>query len=712
MTILFSITSLLAQIQSCNDTDQIFSETCCGSSDSRIADKDLFPIFSTRFAIKEQSTWTTTPDIDWSSETSVVADMLAMSISRRKANADEVTQLENKSLADMILHYGYDNSTLVKKDAADMAPGQNYTKGKFILVFGGGFAIEACMAFVRAGGHCYFGSRTQEKQDKIRQSIEALDQDKKWATAKAYTTVTADEASRIHWYVVDCRIEDDVLDHIIQTFAHASSNTTDSPLTPAGAFVAIGATKLPPVYKIASPTTVEKDRENHPTYLNNSNSFAHPDHYATHYFANLFIVMSFRYFFQNIYTNHPASSFNIVFTGSHVTLWDLAAWNDVKSTYNPLTGAAVDAEYTLAKKQTEYVRFAARAPFGSYQANTFKTGTVHPIGCHTEWAVTSLALSNWWTIFYGMTSETSLEEAGKQGRILSPMSVTDNIIPMTYENVKSGYDNLTSYWESDEGKSIRNQQFGGTPAVNVAQLILGSFAEAFCVGNLSINGTREECMGLVLTSLSTNSSYQFPYTNLPRAARMNGDKYETNYFPFLTFLTFLANTPNPLNPTITLLPENVKPSYQDLLKSCTDQFEPFEPFCTLSGREIMRMNSIFPAVGAVIGLKISPVVPPFVVGFEAARQIAIGTDQIHAYQYGMAGSFLSDTSIGAKFWGTIPIGGGMFFPLKDPFKNEYFASGDDNQDDDLLSLLLDASSSMVLSRRYVANSTFTYARWC
>ena len=701
------ISSSMAGIQQCWHTQNIYKEnSCCNSPNLTLPDKYLFPGFAERFHQRAAVGWKTSAPIDWTSKTSVISDTLSMYIAHRLPTSSEKVAFAAMDVPAIVKTLGYKESTLALKGAADMKEGGDFTFGKAIWVFGGGLAIEACMAFVRAGGHCYFASRTQEKQAKMMQSIRdtTLDADKQWSTAKLWTTVTDEQASRIYMQTVDGRIETEVLEYLMLTFADAAYKS----LIPAGAYLAMGSQRLAPTYNIASPATVHDDIAGHPTYLNNSNSFAFPSHSAVHYYANLFVVKAFRTLFMvrnGIAYDETGSplpgfdlelaatamrDFTIVFTGSHVTLWDMAQWNDVKDTYNPVLQPAVDAEYILAKQQTEAVRLAAKTPFAPGAGFTFKTSTVHPIGCYTEWVVGSTSIVNWWLIFHGMKKETSLEQAGDVGRYVSTMNVDHNLLPANAETVGNGIANFTAYWNSPEGIAIRAAPpptgFGGADTDTVVDLLVMSISEAFCSPGTSPG----EC---VLNLTTNRDEHVFPYTYLPRGARIKDGKYQTNDYLFLSFMKFFMLG--------DLIPPEVIYIVNDILSSCVSQFRD-EPFCTLSGDEKVLMNSLTPAVAAPLGLKISPITPPFVGGFAAAKMVAYGIDNLQSYQYGFVGTHLSSVAIGTKFFGD---------PTFDPFQFSYLATGDSNQDSDLLSLMLDASSSSQSSRRFVAETTLTSVEW-
>ena len=152
-----------------------------------------------------------------------------------------------------------------------------HAKGKAFVSIGGGLAIEACMAFVRAGGHCYFTSRTYSKREKIMQSVtrpagsaeHSTDgHTKHWGFTRTWTEVNSTQTERIHWTDnMDCRNKTSIEAYFMKILDDMETQNLEF----VGVLVAPGASKLPVSYHKDTQRSVADDIANHPDYFNNTN---------------------------------------------------------------------------------------------------------------------------------------------------------------------------------------------------------------------------------------------------------------------------------------------------------------------------------------------------------------------------------------------------------------------------------------------------------
>lgn len=650
---------IYSQIQRCDHVKQTYSQGgCCDASPTKtVADSLVFPKWSTRFDMNDlkNSRYIT---LDGSTF-DAAADTLGVELMRRYPTVSEKATLSGKSVSQIVKTMGYYDTTLALKNATFMKESETGSaSGKAFVSIGGGFAIEACMAFVRAGGHCYFTSRTHSKRERIIQSVTRPSDEsshstdgftKLWMTARSWSEVNDSQKNRIHWEdSIDCR------DHasIDAYFTKALADMENRELKLVGVYITPGTQRMPPTYNKDSQRSITDDIVNYPDFFNNTNPYIYPGQYVTHYYSHLYVVEALNRMAEG--GSFDAHDVTIVHTSSHVSLFSLEATNDVKYSHSPFSGF-VDAEYVLAKKQTEYVRKVA-------ERYKFKTALVYPIGCETDWGTPTLTQGSWFSVYYGVSQSSDLNtDDAAAGQRLCPGNAYVPAYEKTPANSEKFKNNLVTYFSDNPTGIAEVSQF---------QLPNATFAAELMMSTMDIGG-----------ALSN------PNIAFPRASRITRDgRYEVNNL-FILSVVNLFKALGAISPKYT-------PLVDSILDTCAVQFNTTatgetEAFCVLPSIESVALSAVLPAVVEAIGVVLSPIASPFSIGFAAATAVLSGLDNQHYFQYGLAGSFLVESGLTINMMG----------------------SNDPDQDANLLDLQLDLAASKDVGFRYARNTTFLNAKF-
>jgi hypothetical protein len=656
------ITGSLSDLQQCQTVKDAYQKVqCCDASPMLgVPDATVFPPWDTR---RTSVTFTDRVDTNYSSIRSTGTDILMAFLPRKEATVADYNLYSGSLMPQKIKDIGYRADTLAHIGGADMVESEYGSGvGKAIIVFGGGFAVESCMSFVRTGGHCYFGSRTAGKQDRIKQSItEASFANKQWSTARLWTEVTSAQVGRLYMHdligTVDLRNPATIATFLGNVKAHALTNS----LSIKGVFLASGSTRLPPdVYKVGA-SSPSVDMTAHPDFFTNTDPWKHPDQFVNHYYSNLYLVDAMGAAFPPT----EATDMTFVFTGSAVTLSDAASSNSVKHGYSPLT-STFDNEYTQARKLVQEVRRAA-------MKLGFKTNVVHPAACATDWwSVLSTGSLTFFPIMYGVTTTSSQTTDLAAAKLLSVNNKENSDLTTIDANTRIAHaTNLQTYWSSAEGTYLLATVFGGLSVAEITGMITG----------LTMKELFPDTYNAIAPGMGLPTGYTSNVTKWPRAARITAaDVYQMNDYQFITFIRLVsARLPPPLQSLFALIDAECVAQMGD------------EAFCSVSGESYAVLSAIFPVLATILGIKTSPLSPPFMVGMAAANAVMKGTTNHDMYQYAFfgAGDIMTNKELQTSHMGT----------------------GNDEQDKNLLALILDLSSTSAQNRRYVHNTTTSTSVW-